>query len=180
VNVTSLAFELILLDRMNGDCQGQILERINLSTEDADQIRRQCKLRYTNLFKSEVKDYEEVLGGTKIRLISSNSNPPELWETRRIDLMFWPSMEWEFVSLNDRVLTGYFRNKNSISEGKFDPELLRPNACCRDQLESMALHVEFIGGWSEQLTFRFDFLEGSYEGYSVFDLLQNWKKLGPV
>jgi hypothetical protein len=177
VHTASLAFELVLLSRMNDHYKDQILEKANLTSEEAIQIRRQCRLQYLDLFKSTVSDYEQMLVGVEIRMTSSNSTNTELWETRRIDLILWPHMEWEFFSLNGIVWTGHFRNRQTISPNASDLNSLQAGAWCQDQLEAIALKVQFLDGWSEQMMYQLDFVEGCYEGDFVFQLLQTWRKL---
>jgi len=175
MNTTLMAFELVLLGRMSNQYQNQILEKANLSSDEANQIRRRCTLQYLDLFETTVKVYEQMFEGIEIRITSSNSTPTELWETRRVDLILWPHMEWEFVSLNGIVLTGCFRNRLTISHETFDLNSLQVGAWCKYQLEALALKIEFIDGWSEQMTYQLGFAQGSYEGDFVFGLLQSWK-----
>ncbi len=177
VNRALLAFELVLLGRMNDQYQDQILEKANLSKKEANQIRSRCRLQYLDLFESTVKDYEQTLSGIEIRVTSSKSTPTALCETRRFDLILWPYMEWEFVSLGGIVVTGCFRNRHKILLETFDPNSVQVGSCCQNQLEALASKVQFVDGWSEQFLLEMDFAEGRYEGDFVFQLLQTWRKL---
>lgn len=177
MNTDLLGFELVLLSRMDEHYQDQILEKANLFSNQACQIRSRCKLQYLDLFKSTIKRYEQELNGIEIRITSSNSTPTELWETRRFDLILWPHMEWEFVSLNGIVVTGCFRNRQVISHETLDLNSLKVGGCCKDQLDALALKIQFLDGWSEQMMYQMDFASGSYEGNFVFGLLQSWRKL---
>ena len=177
MNTALLAFELVLLSRMNEQYQVQILEKANLSIKEANKIRDGCRLQYFDLFQSSVKDYEQTLGGIEIRITSSNTTSTELWETRAFDLILWPHMEWELLSLNGKVWTGHFRNRQAIGHETFDPNTVQAGSCCQNQLEALALKVQFVDGWSEQFLLQLDFAEGRYEGDFAFWLLQTWRKL---
>jgi hypothetical protein len=177
MNANLLAFELVLLSRMENAYQEQLLKNANLSQLETEKIRASCKIQYFDLFKCRTNDYKDALSGVVIE--STQANVPEegFWENHAFELILWPHMEWEYFSLNGLVWSGHFRNKYAEAPSASELPHLQIGRWCQYQLEPLASKIRFVDGWSEQMKYEIDFDSGRYEGYFVFDLLQSWRKL---
>ena len=174
----SLAFELVLLSRMNESYQEQVLREADLTAEQAVQLREKSPLRYSSCWERPIDDYERVLAITPERRTQlRDSNLPLDHEYIQHDfaLVLWPHLYWAVYAVDGITYAGNLRSRDGIQHDAFDPAALRPGHCCLADLEALGIKWTLVDGWSEQVILRMDFPSGSYEGEFVFGLLQSWR-----
>lgn len=179
-----IAFELILLDQMSEEYQKLVLDKIGMTREQAEEIRRRSPLQYPNLFMKPIESFDGVLVPAPAELSRHvDRRSSQFYEAalHPFLLTLWPHLLWVVgvVHAGTRQLTcgGEFQHKTPVDSKSFDPSNLQPGQWCRHTLEKFADSSSFVDGWDEQIVLHMQFQKRSYEGEFVFGLLQSWKPL---
>lgn len=176
-----IAFELVLLDRMFEEYRKLVLDKVGMTREQADEIRRRSPLQYPTLFNKPIESFDGVLipAPAKFAQEMERRLPQyEDWRPHAFQLVLWPHLLWVvYEDANGLTRCGEFQHRDPVDRNGFDPIDLKPGLWCMHTLSRLADRSWLDDGWEEHVVLHMQFSDRSFEGEFVFGLLQSWKPI---
>lgn len=176
-----LAFELSLLDLMDGEVRLNTLKRIGLDASDVLRAKKESDLRLPEQSGSPVGAYVKVLGPQALvrELLETEAGDFAPSDAHYFSLSLWPHLYWVVNRSTDGRSWGVgFQHQGRILLNELEPDNIQPLLWTRDAIHSVADDHTIFDGWEESIVERLHFGSREYEGAFVFGLLQRWRRVG--